>query len=173
MDIDEEDEDPVIAEYDVFMAPELKHHLYLLQYPNRKRDSPYNNHNQTTPSELRIKPKVAFMELDIEVTAAANFDKFKGLQWGQALRHAKDSGSAGFGMSGGFGKGNRSTELIVSGRARKKGEEDVDKMLLEFDEMARRGRVLSKQTLGGQIMGPTEGKPIYMLGTFKESMQFH
>ena len=103
--VDAED-DPVIAEYDIFMTPQLNEQLLLLQYPNRKRDAPYDAASRALPSELRIKPHTGFVEVDIGVSTTANFDKIKGVQWGQALRHAKDAKAKGFGMSSGFGKGN-------------------------------------------------------------------
>ena len=177
MDIDTDidaDDDPVIAEYNVYITPELKEQLILLQYPNRKRHSPYNAEQRALPSELRIKPKTGFVEVDIGVSTAANFDKIKGLQWGQSLKHAKDSKAKGFGLSSGFGKGNEegSMKVLVSGGegGRRKNEDaDSERMLREFDEKLERGAVLTKQTLGGMIRRPEKDRPYHMVGTFRGS----
>jgi DNA-directed RNA polymerase-3 subunit RPC5 len=172
------DADPVIAEYNVFVTPQLKEQLYLLQYPSRARSTPYDAAHATLPSELRIKPKTGFLEVDIGATTRANFDKLKGLQWGQALRHTKDSKCKGFGLSSGFGKGNEegNMKVLVSGNGegrRRKDDGDVDRMLREFDTKIERGDVLVKQTLGGQIKRPEEGRPYYMVGTFRGSEYCH
>jgi DNA-directed RNA polymerase-3 subunit RPC5 len=121
---------------------------------------------------MRIKPKTGFMEIDISTTVHANFDKTKGLIWGEALKSAKDHGAAGFGLASGFGKGSRSTELYAAERAhisRRREEESAQAPLSRFKEANEDGRVLNKQTLGGQIIKPEPGKPIYMLGAFKGS----
>ena len=170
------DDDPVIAEYNVYMTPQLKEQLLLLQYHTRERSSPYNAASRALPSELRIKPKTGFMEVDIGVSTTANFDKIKGLQWGQALKHAKDSKAKGFGLSSGFGKGNVEGDMkvLVSGEGRKKNEDaDIERMMREFDTRLDSGRVLVKQTLGGQIKRPEQDRPYHMAGTFKGSEYCH
>jgi DNA-directed RNA polymerase-3 subunit RPC5 len=171
-------DDPVVAEYNIFITPQMQEQLYLLQYPTRERKQPYTAANAALPNELRIKPKIGFVEVDIGVTTAANFDKIKGLQWGQALKHAKDSKAKGFGLSSGFGKGNEegNMKVLVSGDGegrRRKDDGDVDDMLREFETKKERGGVLVKQTLGGQIKRPEEGKPFYMCGTFRGSKYCH
>lgn len=171
MEVDSDD-DPVIAEYNIFVTPQLKEQLLLLQYPTRDRKSPYDAAHAALPSELRIKPKSGFVEVDIGVSTTANFDKIKGLQWGQALKHAKDSKAKGFGLSSGFGKGNEegNMKVLVGGEGRRKNEDgDVERMLREFDSKMERGSVLVKQTLGGQIKRPEQDRPYHMVGTFKGS----
>lgn len=167
------DEDPVLAEYDIFLTPQLKEQLLLLQYPNRKRATPYNAEQRTLPSELRIKPKTGFVEIDIGVTTHVNFDKIKGLQWGQSLKHAKDSKAKGFGLSSGFGKGNEegNMKVLVSG-GRRNDDSEGERGLREFDAKLERGAVLTKQTLGGRIRRPEEDKPYHMVGTVKGSEYF-
>jgi DNA-directed RNA polymerase-3 subunit RPC5 len=112
------------------------------------------------------------VEIDIGVSTAANFDKLKGLQWGQSLKHAKDSKAKGFGLSGGFGKGNEGGEmkvLVSGGRGR---EEDPERMLRAFEEKIERDAVLVKQTLGGMIRRPEVDRPYHMVGTFRGSEYF-
>ncbi|KAE9962373.1 hypothetical protein EG328_000619 [Venturia inaequalis] len=171
--LDTED-DPVIAEYNVYITPELEEQVYLLQFPNRDRQQPYNSRTGAQPVEMRMKPKTNFMELDIATNVASNFDKSKGMLWGSAMKTANESGAAGFGMSSGFGKSNRGNELFNPDKRGKKardpGQAHVGKTRSErFDDANEAGKVLNKQTLGGQIVLPAEGKPMYMLGTFRES----
>ncbi|TID26039.1 putative dna-directed rna polymerase iii complex subunit rpc37 [Venturia nashicola] len=171
--IPETEDDPVIAEYDVYITPELQEQVYLLQFPNRDREQPYNFRHGAQPVEMRMKPKTNFMELDIATNVASNFDKSKGMLWGSAIKTAKESGAAGFGMSSGFGKGNRGNELFNPDKKGKKardgGQPPLGKTRSErFDDANEAGKVLNKQTLGGQIVLPAEGKPMYMLGTFRE-----
>jgi DNA-directed RNA polymerase-3 subunit RPC5 len=122
-----------------------------------------------------MKPQTGFMELDIATNVTSNFDKSKGLLWGSALKSANDSGAAGFGMASGFGKGSRGNELFGADRekGRKKREPGAQpsgsSRAKRFEDANEAGRVLNKQTLGGQIVRPEEGKPMYMLGTFRDS----
>jgi DNA-directed RNA polymerase III subunit RPC5 len=121
-----------------------------------------------------MKPHTNFMELDIATNVTSNFDKSKGLLWGSAMKTANDSGAAGFGMASGFGKGSRGNELF---NPEKKGRKARDpgappsgsSRAKRFEDANEAGRVLNKQTLGGQIVLPAEGKPMYMLGTFRDS----
>ncbi|KAE9973061.1 hypothetical protein BLS_003772 [Venturia inaequalis] len=152
--LDTED-DPVIAEYNVYITPELEEQVYLLQFPNRDRQQPYNSRTGAQPVEMRMKPKTNFMELDIATNVASNFDKSKGMLWGSAMKTANESGAAGFGK-----------------KARDPGQAHVGKTRSErFDDANEAGKVLNKQTLGGQIVLPAEGKPMYMLGTFREKIE--
>ena len=79
------DDDPVLAEYDVFLTPPIQEHIYLLQYPNRPRNRPYNNHYGATPHEMRIKPSSGFLEVDVKLNTQLNFNKYLGLKWGDAV----------------------------------------------------------------------------------------
>ncbi|KIW01820.1 hypothetical protein, variant [Verruconis gallopava] len=169
MEVDSDD-DPVVAEYNVYITPELKEQLYLLQYPTRKRQDPFNAEHGTLPTEMRVKPKTGFLEVDIGITPARRFDKLKGLQWGQALKHAKDAKAKGFGLSSGFGRGNElesGMKVLVSGSGSGKGKSGYEDPLNDFEAQVERGGVLMKQTFGGTIKKPDEGRPYYMAGTFR------
>jgi DNA-directed RNA polymerase III subunit RPC5 len=172
--IEEEDEDTVIAEYDVYIAPELQEHIYLLQYPNRLRDMPYSSGSGQEPLGMRIKPKSGFLELDLGMTVHTNFDKMKGVAWGEAVRMAKESGANAFGLASGFGKGARTNEIFAAERAQMEplSESRVTSLLERFETTNARGHVMNKTTLGGQIIQPEKERPMYMLGAFRGS-QFH
>jgi DNA-directed RNA polymerase III subunit RPC5 len=177
-EVEEEDEDTVIAEYDVYIAPELQENIYLLQYPNRKREMPYSINGSQEPQQMRIKPKSGFLELDLGMSVQSNFDKFKGVSWGEALRMSKESGMNAFGLASGFGKGARTNEIFAAERAQLQplSDERVESLLGRFDDTNIRGNVMNKTTLGGQIIQPEEGRPMYMLGAFRGSrfsLPFH
>jgi len=130
---------------------------------------PYNGTGGQEPEQMRIKPKSGFLELDIGMGVQNNFDKYKGVQWGEALRMAKEGGTNAFGLASGFGKGVRTNEIFAAERAQLQplNEERVEGLLGKFDEANNRGNVMTKTTLGGQIIQPEEGRPMYMLGAFK------
>jgi DNA-directed RNA polymerase III subunit RPC5 len=165
----EDDDDPVIAEYDVYITPEMAEQIYLLQFPNRSREQPYNERTNAKPLELRVKPESGFMEMDISTTAYVNFDKTKGLKWGEALNTAKENGATAFGIASGFGKGTTSETGFPSRLRAPRGERNIENQHAAFEEAELAGKVLNKQTLGGQIIKPEPGMPHYMLGAFRGS----
>lgn len=166
---DIEDDDPVIAEYNVFITPRQLEQIYLLQYPNRNRSQAYNERNGARPVDFRLKPQAGFMEMDIGMNPSANFNKFQSLVWGEAMRKSKaNGGSATFGAAAGFAptKGGK-------GRGKQEnGEMSVDQGLARFQEAVNRDAVFQKQTLGGQILQDEVGNPNYMLGAFRGGKSF-
>lgn len=166
-------EDPVIAEYDVYVTPDFREKPYVLQYPNRNREQPYSQAGHVQPQEMRIKPKAGLLELDIPMTVHHNFDKLKGLQWGSALKRAKDNDSSTFGLASGFGNaGMRPVGSRVDrGGPNLHGQDDNEEELTNsglnnYENLIGEGRVLHEQTLGGLILPSEAGKPLFMLGAF-------
>jgi DNA-directed RNA polymerase-3 subunit RPC5 len=160
-----QDDDPVIAEYNVFITPRQLEQIYLLQYPNRNRTQPYNDRNGARPVDFRIKPQAGFMEMDIAMNPTANFNKFQSLLWGEAIRKSKLNGaSATFGAAAGFAptKGGKGRPKQESG-----AEMTLDHGLARFEEAVNRDAVFAKQTLGGQVLQDEAGNPNYMLGAFR------
>jgi DNA-directed RNA polymerase-3 subunit RPC5 len=171
----EGDEDELVAEYDILITPELDEQLYLLQYPNRKL-KPTPDRMPFRPHELRTKSLTGFIELDMEITPDVKFDAHKGAKWGQALKDAK-AGGGSFGLASGFGKANKLGDLPVipaDGVSRPGSPggsddeiKDVDDAASEMsEEMTGKEEMLKFQTLGGQIIPPKDGKPMFMLGVF-------
>lgn len=149
------------------MTPEQSEQSFLLQYPNRDRSKPYGQ-GAERPVGMRIKPKSGFIEVDVEINVHSNFDKQKGVQWGETLYEARESGADSFGMAAGFGKSTRSEQFGADTMAGRTNAGDVQDMLDQFGKSNAEGRVLNKQTLGGQVVRPEKGKPNYMLGTFRD-----
>jgi DNA-directed RNA polymerase-3 subunit RPC5 len=171
------DDDPVTAEYDVYLTPALEQQLLLLQYPNRAPDRPYND---PSPDTVRIKPKSGHVEMDITLMTDGNFNKYQALKWGDSLRSQGNGESNGtYGIAGGL-----SSHFMVNGAAngRRRGstsdEADRDLRLTNdltaFSDAEQEGKAMRTQTLGGQIIrhdgtGDEAGKPLYFVGAFKGS----
>lgn len=162
-----EDEDPVTAEYDVFITPDLAEKIYLLQYPIRNREQPYNDRHGAMPTEMRIKPGAGFMEMDVEMNASVNFNKRQGLVWGDAMRKAQAAGVSTFGAAAGFAPVPVPRGRGAGSRGGEAQEQSMDSSLARFQDAVNRGNVFRKQTLGGQIVKDETGlQPNYMLGAF-------
>nr|POE98779.1 dna-directed rna polymerase iii subunit rpc5 [Quercus suber] len=169
-------DDPVTAEYDVYLTPSQAEQIYLLQYHNRPREQPYNQRHNVRPVNLRIKPLSGHLELDIKLTTNNNFNKYQALRWGDALDTAKvvQNPGATFGPAAGFAatraRGAAARGLVLKDRADR--EMDIENKMMEGNEES----TMKVQTLGGQIVkhGDAEeaGKPLYFIGAFRED-QLH
>ena len=114
--------------------------------------------------------------MEVPVDTTQNFNREKGVVFGQGLRKAKDEGSTSYGLASGFSGPNRNRNRNVvaplaatepaSSRAH---DQSVDDLIDDFEEAESRGQVLNKTVLGGQITFRDAGKPIYMLGSFRGS----
>ncbi|KAK4900607.1 hypothetical protein LTR27_002323 [Elasticomyces elasticus] len=176
---EEEEDDPVTATYDVYLTPSQQEQILLLQYPNRVRSRPYNKRQGACPEDIRIKPTTGFLELDVSLNTTFNFNKYKGLQWGDALQTSHDihgNATGTYGPAAGFsGAKPRS-----AGRQQLKDsagrENQISNDLMSFYSAESENRVLKTQTLGGQIArhdAPEEaGKPVYFVGAFRDD-QLH
>ena len=172
--MDEADDDPVTAEYDVYLTPALQQQILLLQYPDRAPDRPYN---EPSPDTMRLKPKSGHVEMDITLMTDDNFNKYQALKWGDSLRATNNGENSGtFGLAGGLSSHFMSGGL-ANGRRR---DDEVDREgrlandLTDFHVAEAQGKVMRTQTLGGQIIkhdgtGEEAGKPIYFVGAFKGS----
>lgn len=163
------DPDPIKATYDVYIKPNVSHsrQVYILQFPNRDSKQSYSNSNDSQPLRLRIKPQAGMLELDVPVDAWRNYDKEKGLKWGEAMRKSTKAGQS-HGMPGGFGIGGA---LPGAGRGRPPKEENVainqERILADYSGAIQREQVLTKQTLGGQCVPKDKSSPRYMVGAFR------
>ncbi|KAH8602073.1 Sin-like protein conserved region-domain-containing protein [Bisporella sp. PMI_857] len=177
-DESDNEEDPIVAEYDVFIKPQLEQgrEVYVLQFPNRDEKKPYDVENSCAPTQFRVKPKSGMVELDVPINTTENYDREKGVKWGQAVKNGVDQskGSGAYGLAGGFGNGAASRAGGRGGRARAETVELEPGPISdrEFESAKARGDVLAVQTLGGQIEEAESWSPRYMLGTFLQN-QLH
>ena len=63
---DEDEEDPIIRNIDVFVSPELSRTLHLLQFPIQPANSP-SKVVTTTPIEAKLRPKHNMLELEYSI----------------------------------------------------------------------------------------------------------
>lgn len=176
----EADHDPVIAEYDIYITPPNEsQQLYVLQYPNRARDD--TSAKRKPPSGMRIKPSSGFMEIDMPIHFT-NYDKTRGMRWGESMKQAQEDGVSSFGMAGGFAPfvrargrhGPVSRRREDGEREAANGDMDIDepggptgRLGAAFEQAREQGRVLASQTLGGQIVDREPGRPLYMVAAFQ------
>lgn len=165
------DPDPIKASYDVYIKPSMSdgRQIYILQFPNREQ--PYNKKNHSQPLNLRVKPEAGMVELDVPVDAWRNYDRGKGLKWGEAMKKSNMvQGGRTHGLPGGFSIGG--TQPAGRGRGRGEADEDIDqeRMLADYAGAVRREDVLTKQTLGGQTVLNEDTTPQYMIGTFRNGI---
>ncbi|KAK5121542.1 hypothetical protein LTR85_005376 [Meristemomyces frigidus] len=171
-------DDPITAEYDVYLTPAQTEQIYLLQYPNRVRNRPYNARQGAAPDSIRIKPTTGYLELDVNLNTAHNFNKFQGLKWGDAMETGREvqNSTATYGLAAGFS----AAKARSAGRVQVRDKADRDRYIQDhlnvFAEAEAEEKVMHKQTLGGQIArhdGVEEaGKPLYFVGAFREN-QLH
>ena len=161
----------VVNKYRLFINKPTGKRAMLLQYPNREVGQEYRASSGNKPSEIRIKPKCGLVEVDIPVDIHVNYDKEKGVEYGEAMRKSRllqEGGS--YSLGGGLGIGPKPTS---------KGDRRVpppegpshEKLLENFNDANNKGHVMNKITLGGQIYPFKNGDPIYMAATFKEGGQ--
>ncbi|KAI5463474.1 Sin-like protein conserved region-domain-containing protein [Mariannaea sp. PMI_226] len=152
----DEDDDPVIASYQVFLNPSLPlgRRLLVLQHPNRTDDAP-----RPPPTELRIKANSGMVEVDVPLDNSVAYDREKGLKWGRTLHASMAAKSGGsHGLAGGFGFGT-----VQRGAGRKKADDEDEN--LDWTEAVRQDKVLRTQTLGGQY--PEYREVQHMVGVFQ------
>jgi DNA-directed RNA polymerase-3 subunit RPC5 len=166
------DPDPIKASYDVYIKPSISdgRQIYVLQFPNRGPKQPYKKEKQSQPTKLRIKPEAGMVELDVPVDAWRNYDRGKGIKWGDAMKQSNVvQGGKTYGLPGGFGIGGSQP-----GRGRGRGEatvaNDQERLLRDYAGAIQSDRVLTNQTLGGQTVLNEDTTPQYMIGTFRKSI---
>ena len=169
----ETDPDPIKASYDVYIKPRISadKQIYVLQFPNRDSMQHYSAAHQSQPFKMRIKPNAGMVEMDVPMDALRNYDREKGIKWGEAVKKSNMSKNGGsHGMPGGFGIGGAQPSGRGRGRGQNADEElNQQRILEDYENAVRREQVLVKQTLGGQCISNEETTPQYMIGTFRKS----
>jgi hypothetical protein len=157
-----DEDDPVIASYDVYISGLSPHHgidtskLYLLQYPShRLRSKPYNAARSQAPTALRLKPEAGFVEVDVPLLTKENYNEISGERFGKAIADSRTMQAGGsYGLAGGFGAGS------VQPRLRDIPAHDSPQMPAPL---------LKTQTLGGKLPTPSARDPIYLIGHFHKN----
>ncbi|KAH7088906.1 hypothetical protein FB567DRAFT_440680 [Paraphoma chrysanthemicola] len=179
MDV-EEDDDPVVAEYDVYITPEAEaQQLYVLQYLNRPPDQPFTKATESQPTALRIKKDSGFVEVDVPIDIHNNYNRPAGVRWGESMRKTKGFGQRAFGIASGFERTMpRNTNRPGAGEGAPtaptavEDDDNFEEYVTNFEDASEKGHVLNVQTFGGQILKDDGKGPSYMLGTFRDE-QLH
>ncbi|PKS09303.1 hypothetical protein jhhlp_003917 [Lomentospora prolificans] len=156
----QDEDDPVVATFNVFLNPPLPENQKLIALHQSVRyDEGGSPAFPRPPSEVRIKPDSGIIEVDVPLDMLDNYDREKGMQYGRALRETMEAkGGGSHGLAGGFGVGAPAAPL---GR---KGDRERERRTEWVDEV-RADRVLRSQTLGGII--PKKEPVNYMIGVFQ------
>jgi DNA-directed RNA polymerase-3 subunit RPC5 len=181
MDV-EEDDDPVVAQYDVFITPEMEQQqLYVLQYLNRPPDQPFTKATHSAPTEVRVKKESGFIEVDVPVDIHQNYNRPAGVRWGESMRKTKGFGQKAFGIASGFERTMPRTANRAGAGAGEGGpaapnatedDDNLEEYIANFEDANEKGHVLNTQTYGGQILTDDGKGPSYMLGTFRDGGLF-
>lgn len=158
----QDEDDPVVASFNVFINPALPANQRLLALHQSVRfDEGSSPAFPRPPTEVRIKPDSGLVEVDVPLDLLDNYDREKGMQYGRALKETLEAKAGGsHGLAGGFGVGAPAAPL---GR---KGERERDReRRAEWADEVRADRVLRSQTLGGII--PKKEPVNYMIGVFQ------
>lgn len=164
----------VVAEYDMYLNKPGKR-IMLLQYPNRDPGQSYSDKTGQKPLELRIKPKCGLVEVDVPLSIHANFDKQKGIHYGEAMRKSRTLQEGGsYGLSGGLRTGigptgPRRNRSRIDEQASMVEEPSPEDLIDNFEDANEKGHVMNKIILGGRIIPWKDGDPIYMVGVFRGS----
>ncbi|EDU42024.1 Sin protein conserved region [Pyrenophora tritici-repentis] len=178
VDMEVEDDDPVVAEYDVYITPDMaEQELYVLQYINRPPDKKLTKEFGSKPSEVRLKKESGFIEVDVPLNIHENFNRVTGVQYGEAMRKTKGFGQKAFGIASGFERTMpRSTnrpgatgEGAPAAPVATVDDDNLEDYVANFEDANEKGHVLNVQTFGGQIMSDDGKGPTYMLGAFRDN----
>ena len=165
-----QDANPILKQYKLFINDSKKRTL-LIQYPNREVGAEYRGANGQKPLELRMKPKTGVVEIDIPMEIRVNYDKEKGIEYGEAMRDSRVMQQGGsYGLSGGLCVGLKSS-MNDARRAPMPEGPSKEKLLDNFEDANNKGHVMNKITLGGRVVPFQDGDPIYMYATFKGGEQ--
>ncbi|KKA28973.1 hypothetical protein TD95_000924 [Thielaviopsis punctulata] len=157
-----EEDDPVVATYDLFINPALPPNQQLLVLQQLNRRGPDARPFEATPAEMRIKGNTGMVEVDLPLNTMDGYDRDRGMHYGKVLAEsAAVKGGGSHGLAGGFGVGAPLARPVGAG---KRKEDMLGGSTGSWADEARKGRVLHMQTLGGQ---EPSSKPVtYMVGAF-------
>jgi DNA-directed RNA polymerase-3 subunit RPC5 len=187
-DNDEDPNDPVIAEYDIYLHGSSTFDLYELRFSGHHKEKAPPMTGEHCPTEIRIKPKSGMFEVDVPINVHQNYDRQKGVRYGEALKQVRALGQTSYGASAGFqramprptkrpgassaaeGPSTEENEAENEEAAKAKAlaeQEKLDSFVENFDDANEKGHVLNTQTWSGQLVGREEWKPNYYVGAFR------
>ncbi|KAL9112221.1 MAG: hypothetical protein Q9187_007801 [Circinaria calcarea] len=98
----EVDRGPILNEFDVVLN-KTEYMVIVCRFPNRDRNQPYNAASGMKPLEIRFKPKCGLMQIDVPMDVYRNYNREKGVEYGEAMKRSKLLQKGGdYGLAGGF-----------------------------------------------------------------------
>lgn len=156
-------DDPIVASYDVVAerhsasADGDSPQLFLLQYSShRPANRPYSSARHQKPTSFRYKTNTGLVEVDVPIVTSEYYNHEAGGKYGAAMAESRTVRVGGsHGLAGGFNPGPAQVSSL----------NDIP----AHQDPSRSRPELATQTLGGKIARPTEGEPIYFLGSFRDN----
>lgn len=187
---EEDDEnDPVIAEYDCYLNGNVSGERFELIFAGLNKDTkPLTGAN--CPTAFRIKPESGFIEVDLPINIHHEYDRQKGVKFGEALRKSKALGQESYGPSAGFelkmprptkrpgassaAEGTSAEEADAENEEAAKAKELAEQEKQEgyvnnFEDANEKGHVMNTQTWSGQLISREAYKPNYFVVAFRDN----
>ncbi|GAB1319674.1 hypothetical protein MFIFM68171_09884 [Madurella fahalii] len=170
----DDDDDPIVASYSVFLKPPLPEHrnLVVFQYVTKTAQDP-GQVRMPRVMELRVKPSTGMYEVDVPIDTMEAYDRNKGMAWGAAMKKSMETKKGGsLGLAGGFNIA--ATPNPAAGRGGRRGagaSNEDDGAQLSWAEAVKQDKVLRAQTFGGgrsaeqhtrEMVGVFQGKNIHL-----------
>ncbi|KAK1776034.1 Sin-like protein conserved region-domain-containing protein [Copromyces sp. CBS 386.78] len=170
-----EDDDPIVATYNVFIKPPLPsdRKLVVLRYVTKTAQDP-SSIKPPRINSFRVKPETGIYEVDIPLETADGYNKGKGIAWGVALAKSMESKKGGsLGLAGGFniggqGGSSRGGPGAAGGggrRAANNGDEDEAQNLSWPEAVAQGKAIIDQKLTGSRSAGEDYVK--HMVGVFQ------
>ena len=146
----------------------------ILQYPCRNRDNPYSEASGQKPIQVRIKPKSGYVEVDIPVHISNNYDKEKGIEYGEAMRKSKVLQEGGsYGVAGGLGTAaHRRSSRSEPNESSESSQDETESSQEDLPEGSahsdNKGHAMNKITFSGFIMIRDSTEPFFCVGAFRD-----
>lgn len=160
---DDDQDDPIVAKYRVFLKPSLpaSHRLLVLQHPSRG-----NTNVLPDPTQVRMKPNTGMVEVDLPIDTTAGYDRNKGQHWGTLLNASVKAKAGGtHGIAGGFGIGAPPAARARANKGLAAAAEENNGFAMDWQDAVRQDKVLRTQTLGG-ICPADKNEARWMVGVF-------
>ena len=160
-------QNPGMANYKIVFNQSPKSHALLLQFPTREAWKPYSNQTGQKPTELRIKPKCGYIEVDVPIPIGKQWNVDQAITFQDAISKSPTLLRGGsLGLPGGLLSNLKPIppETVTNPAHTRPSREQL---LANADDDDNKEYMMSKITLQGQIHPRDDTQPRYLMGTFK------
>ncbi|KAK9234884.1 Sin-like protein conserved region-domain-containing protein [Lipomyces kononenkoae] len=82
----EDDDDPIVTSFPIYLSSRLASNLHIFQYPVRPNTRPYTGSRGEPVLDLRTKPQSGLIQVDVPINTTQFYDHEKGEKWGAVDR---------------------------------------------------------------------------------------